>query len=264
MSVKQRLARWALIAAAATLALLVGLPLAGLASTLSWDELRAGLGQPMALQALRLTLLTTSLSLAVTVSLGTPLAWLAATRRSRWVRVAETIVQLPAVIPPAVAGIALLLAFGRHGVLGRWLAAGGLSLPFTTAAVVLAEVFVSCTYYVQAATAAFAQVDRTHVQVARTLRATPWQAFAKVTLPLALPGLLAGAAMAWSRALGEFGATLLFAGNLPGRTQTLPLAMYAALETDVRAAQALALMLVAIACVTLLTARRLARRAAWR
>ncbi len=259
-----RLAQAALVAAALLLLALVSVPLLGLALGTSPADLRAGLAQPAARDALRLSLLTTSLSLLVTVLLGTPLAWLVATRQARWLRLAELIVQLPAVVPPAVAGIALLLAFGRHGVLGAWLAPLGLEVPFTTGAVVLAEVFVSCTFYVQAATAAFRQVDRGHVRVARTLGARPWQAFVRVTLPLALPGILAGAAMAWSRALGAFGATLLFAGSLPGRTQTLPLAMYAALESDVRAAQALALVLVAIACVTLLAARRLARRAAWR
>ncbi len=259
-----RLRQAALVAAALLLVALVGAPLLGLALATSPADLRDGLSQPLVYQALRLSLLTTAISLAVTVLLGTPLAWLAATRHTRWVRAAEVVVQLPAVIPPAVAGIALLLAFGRHGLLGGALARAGLAVPFSTAAVVLAEVFVSCTFYVQAATAAFRQVDRAHAQVARTLRATPWQAFAQVTLPLALPGILAGAAMAWSRALGEFGATLLFAGNLPGRTQTLPLAMYAALESDVRAAQALALVLVAIACVTLFAARRFARSASWR
>lgn len=248
----------ALPTAALLLVLLVGLPVLAVALGTSPTDLRAGLEHPLIGGALRLSLLTTSLSLAVTVLLGTPLAWLVATRASRLLRGAELVANLPAAIPPAVAGLALLLAFGRQGLLGRPLLALGVHLPFSTAAVVLAQVFVSCPFYVQAATAAFRQVDRSHVTVARSLGASPWQAFVQVVTPLALPGLLAGAAMAWSRALGEFGATLLFAGNLPGRTQTLPLAMYAALETDVRAAQALALLLIAVAVGVLATARWLA------
>jgi molybdate transport system permease protein len=159
------------------------------------------------------------------------------------------------VMPPAVAGIALLLTFGRRGLLGGALEALGLGVSFTTAAVVMAQVFVAAPFYVGAAAAGFAALDRDLRVVARTLGASPARVFARVALPLARPALVTGAALAWARALGEFGATLMFAGNLSGRTQTLPLAIYAALESDLRAAQALALVLVLFAFALLLVLR---------
>lgn len=163
--------------------------------------------------------------------------------------------QLPAVVPPAVAGVALLATFGRRGLLGGLLARLGIGLPFTTAAVVLAEVFVSAPFFLQAALAAFRALDPDLLVVARTLGARPGRVFFRLGLPLALPGLVAGAALSWARALGEFGATLMFAGSLQGRTQTLPLAIYAALESDVRAAQAISLLLVLLAGLLLLAVR---------
>ena len=228
------------------------LPVVALVSGESLDDLRAGLSHPLVWPALRLSLLTTSLSLVVTLVLGTPLAWTLARSRSRIARAAEAAVQLPVVIPPAVAGLALLLAFGRHGLLG------GRSLAFTMAAVVMAEIFVSAPFFVKAATSAFRRVDSRLVDVARTLGASPVRVFVRVGVPLALPGIVSGAAMSWARALGEFGATLMFAGNLPGRTQTVPLAIYAAFEVDLAAARSLAVVLVAVAFVALVV-----MRAAW-
>jgi molybdate transport system permease protein len=166
--------------------------------------------------------------------------------------------QLPIVIPPAVAGVALLLAFGRRGLLAPLYPAGW-SVTFTTAAVVLAEVFVSAPFYVQAATSAFRRIDAKLLVVARTFGASPLRILFRLAIPIAAPGLVAGAAMSWARALGEFGATLMFAGNLEGRTQTLPLAIYTALEADLRTAQALALVLVAVAFALLLFVRAIAR-----
>jgi molybdate transport system permease protein len=167
-----------------------------------------------------------------------------------------TLIQLPIVVPPAVSGLALLLAFGRQGLLGPWLAGVGLSLPFTTAAVVLAEVFVSAPFYVQAAAAAFRRLDPALLMVARSLGAGPARTFFRVALPLSLPGLATGAALSWSRALGEFGATLMFAGNLTGRTQTLPLAIYTAMEIDLRPAKAMSVLLVIVAFTLLLVVGR--------
>jgi molybdate transport system permease protein len=164
-------------------------------------------------------------------------------------------VDLPIVVPPAVVGIALLLTFGRSGLLGAPLTALGIQIPFTTIAVVLAQVVVSAPFYVQAAAAAFRRVDPDLLIVARSLGQRPRGAFFGVALPLALPGLMGGAALAWARALGEFGATLLFAGNLPGITQTMPLAIYAALEVDVRVAVALSLALAAVSVLLLLALR---------
>jgi len=243
----------ALFAASALLALFLALPVAALALTLRWSDFLHGLRDPLLLPALRLSALTTSCSLTLVVVLGTLLAWRIARSPGRAARLLESVAQMPAVVPPAVAGVGLLLAFGRRGLLGRFLGEG---LAFTTAAVVLAEAFVSAPFYIQAAVAAFRRVDDGALTVARTLGASPFGAFARVGLPLAAPGLAAGAAMSWARSLGEFGATLLFAGNLGGRTQTMPLAVYTAMESDVRAAQALSLILVAAALLMLLLGRR--------
>jgi len=229
------------------------LPIVSLVATLSWSEFVAGLRHPSVWPALKLSLLTTSISLSVVVLLGTPLAWLLSQRTGRAVRIVETLVRLPAVLPPAVAGVALLLAFGRMGLLGSWLAGVGVTIPFTTAAVVMAEAFVSAPFFLQSATSAFRSLDHSQLTVARTLGASPASVFARVALPLALPGLIAGAAMSWARALGEFGATLMFAGNLTGKTQTLTLAVYTTFESDMRAAQAVSLVLVAVAFTLLYT-----------
>jgi molybdate transport system permease protein len=240
-----------LLAAAALAGFLLG-PLLALGLSTNAGEVLAGLRHPLAVAALGLSLLTTTCSLAVVLLLGTPLAWLLARHPGRAARALGTLVQLPIVIPPAVSGLALLLAFGRRGLLGGWLERAGISLPFTTAAVVLAEVFVSAPFYVQAAAAAFRRLDQRLLLVARSLGAGPVRTFFRVALPLSLPGLATGAALSWSRALGEFGATLMFAGNLSGRTQTLPLAIYTAMETDLRAAKAMALVLVGVALGLLL------------
>ena len=223
------------------------LPIIALVATLSWDEFWAGIAHPTVLPALRLTLLTTLTSLVIVVVLGTPLAWLLSRKDGRLVRIVETLVRLPAVLPPAVAGVALLLAFGRMGLVGSWFASLGWTIPFTTAAVIMAEVFVSAPYFLQAATSAFCRIDGAQLTVARTLGASPAGVFFRGAVPLAAPGLIAGAAMSWARALGEFGATLMFAGNLTGETQTLTLAVYTTFESDMRAAQAISLVLVAVA-----------------
>jgi molybdate transport system permease protein len=243
------------LAAALLLAFLV-LPLVALVVTMRPGDLAAGLRDPLVLPALRLSLLTTSASVVLVVVPGTALAWFLAGRNDTVGRWIETAVQLPVVIPPAVGGLALLLALGRKGLLGSSLAHFGIAIPFTTLAVVLAEVFVSAPFFVIAATAAFRRLDPSLWIVARSLGASPFRAFFRVALPAAAPSLIAGGAMSWARSLGEFGATLMFAGNLTGRTQTLPLAVYTALESDMRAAQAISLLLVAIAFALLLVLRR--------
>jgi molybdate transport system permease protein len=235
-----------LFALGTMLVLFLALPFVGLVTTTSWGDFVAGLGHPLVWPALRLSLLTTIASLVVVVLFGTPLAWLFARRSGRLVRTLETATQLPVVIPPAVAGVALLLAFGRRGI-ANVLYPQGFSVAFTTVAVIMAEVFVSAPFFVQAATSAFRRIDDDLLLVARSFGASPLRLFLRLGLPLAAPGLVAGAAMSWARALGEFGATLMFAGNLTGTTQTLPLAIYTALESDLRAAQALSLVLVAVA-----------------
>jgi molybdate transport system permease protein len=234
----------------------LAVPLLALVLSTSPGDLIDGLRQPLALSALRLSLFTTTTSLALTVLLGTPLAWWMARHDGPAERIASTLVQLPIVVPPAVSGLALLLAFGRRGLLGPLLDRAGWALPFTTAAVVLAELFVSAPFYVQSAVAAFRLLDEDLLWTARSLGAGPARRFFRVVLPLSLPGVGTGAALSWARALGEFGATLMFAGNLQGRTQTLPLAIYSALETDLRPAKALSILLVAVALAVLLVLGR--------
>ena len=249
--------RWPSLAAAVPMLVLLALPVVALALASSPAELAAGARHPLFLPALGLTARTTVVSLVVVVTAGTPLAWWLAASSGRWARGVEQLVDLPIVLPPAVLGIALLQTFGRNGLLGGPLEVLGLQVPFTTAAVVLTQVVVASPFYVQSAAAAFRRVDRDLLIVARTLGRSPAGAFFGVAVPVALPGLVSGAALAWARAIGEFGATLLFAGNLPGRTQTAPLAIYTALESDVQAAVALSLVLAAVAVLLLLGLRAL-------
>lgn len=230
-------------------------PLLGLVAATSFGDFVAGLQHPLVWPALRLSLTTTTVSLLFVIVFGTPLSWTLARANGRLARGFEVIANLPAVIPPAVAGIALLLAFGRRGLLAGWLYPKGWSVAFTTLAVIMAEIFISAPFFVQAATSAFRRLDANFLIVARTLGASPLRVFFRIGLPLATPSLVAGAAMSWARALGEFGATLMFAGNFTGKTQTLPLAIYTALESDLRAAQALSLVLVMVAFAVLLFVR---------
>jgi molybdate transport system permease protein len=243
--------------AAATLFILLGLPLLSLLIRVAPGELLHRLGTPVVQQALRLSLLTSVLATLIVVALGLPAAYLLATKQFRGKRMLEVLVDLPMVLPPTVAGVGLLLAFGRAGLAGRALASFGVSVPFTTLAVVLAEMFVAAPFFVSATVAGLREVESRYVDAAATLRAHPSYAFRHVVLPLALPSVLAGAAMTWARALGEFGATIMFAGNLPGKTQTLPLAVYMALETDLQAAVVLSVILLVLS-FTLLLALRLA------
>jgi len=207
------------------------------------------------LDALRLSLVTSFASTLGVVVLGMPLAWLLATRRFRGRRVLEVIVDLPMVLPPTVAGLALLLALGRSGLAGRVLSAFGVTLPFTTAAVVVAQIFMAAPFFIAPVRAGLASVERRYLDAAATLGADEAHAFFRVMLPLAFPSLLAGVAMSWARALGEFGATITFAGNLPGVTQTMPLAVYMALQTDLEAAVALAVLLLIFSAALLVGLR---------
>ena len=241
--------------AGAVLVVFLSLPLAGLVLTSTVPGFLAGLQHPLVWPALRLSLLTTSISLVLVVGFGTPLAYLLAGSRGRWARTLEVLVQLPIVIPPAVAGVALLLAFGRRGLLAALVPGDAPGIAFTTAAVIMAEVFVSAPFFVQAAVSAFRRLDPRLLLVARSFGATPLRVLLRIALPLAAPGLAAGAAMSFARSLGEFGATLMFAGNLRGETQTLPLAIYVALESDFGAAQALSLVLLVFSFGLLLLVR---------
>ncbi len=231
------------------------LPMLGLLLSSSPAELWAGWQHPAVAPALWLSARTSLFALGVVVSLGTPLAyWLAKTRNAGAPLVA-LVIDLPIVVPPAVVGIALLSTFGQRGLLGPTLSALGWRVPFSTSAVVLAQIVVSAPFYVQSAATAFRKVDADAMLVARTLGASPTMAFTRVAIPIALPGLLSGAALCWARSLGEFGATLVFAGNLSGVTQTMPLAIYTTLESDVRAALALSVLLSAVAISSLFVLR---------
>lgn len=246
---------WPVLLAAIPMLGLLLVPLLALGLSSSPSDLAAGVQHPLFAPALLLSARTTLISLVVVLVAGTPLAWWLAVAPPSRTRVVGVLVDLPIVIPPAVAGIALLQTFGRGGLFGPLLAALHIQVPFTTAAVVVAQVVVSAPFYIQSAAAAFRRVDRDLLIVARTLGQSPMGAFFRVALPLALPGIVGGAALCWARALGEFGATLLFAGNLPGTTQTMPLAIYMALESDVRVALALSLVLAAAAIFLLLALR---------
>jgi molybdate transport system permease protein len=211
--------------------------------------------RPIIIEALRLSALTTTTTLLLALALGTPLAYLLSRRPFRGQSVLETFVLLPMVLPPAVAGIGLLMAFGRRGLLGEPLSVAGISVGFTTVAVVLAEFFVAAPFYVRSARSAFDAVDRELEIVSRTLGVSDWATFWRVTVPVGFPTLLGGAVMCWARALGEFGATIMFAGSFPGRTQTMPLAIYAALESDLDAALVLSALLTLLSFVVLVLLR---------
>ncbi|HEY1297961.1 MAG TPA: ABC transporter permease, partial [Chloroflexota bacterium] len=242
---------------AAVLAAFLILPLIGLVqrAAVSGTILQA-IQRPIVYEAVRLSMLTSSAVLVLSLVFGMPLALVLARRKFPGVTLVDTLVDLPIVLPPAVAGLALLLTFGRRGMLGPALDALGVQLPFTTAAVVIASFFVAAPFFVRAARSGFLAVPREYEEAARMEGASEWQVFFHVTMPVALPALFGGAILCWARALGEFGATIMFAGQFLGRTQTMPLAIYAALESDTDAALGLSVMLLAISAVLLLMFRR--------
>jgi molybdate transport system permease protein len=254
----RRSSRVVVIAATAALLLLILLPIAAIV----WrgaPALTGTLVSPSAREAIRLTLLTSTISLVGIVALGTPPAWLIARRGTRVWRLIDALIDLPVVLPPSVAGIGLLQAFGRNGLLGPALDAFGVQVPFTTAAVVVAQIFVAAPLFVRAAVIGLRRVDDDLESVAQVDGATRWQTFRFITLPLSASALLTGAALAWARAIGEFGATILFAGNIVGRTQTIALAIYLEFQTDTTAALGLALLLLITTVVLQLAIRYLSR-----
>ena len=252
----------ALLFGATALALVfLTLPVVAIFVDASPARLLDSLGEEGALDALWLSLKTTAIALAIIVAVGTPAAWLLASRTFRGRQVAITLVELPLVLPPAVAGIALLAALGPNGILGGALEDAGVRLPLTTAAVVVALTFVASPFYVRQAQAAFAAVDRTLIDASRTLGAGEARTFARVVIPSAAPGLVAGGGLAFGRALGEFGATLMFAGSFQGITQTAPLAIYDRFGTDFDQALALSAVLVAVSAAILLTLKVAGARA---
>ena len=245
-----------LLALAALGLVLFLLPLAGLVARAPWDQVGQQLVAPETATALGLSIFCSVSATAIALLLGVPLAVLLA-RTSGLVRsVLRALTTLPMVLPPVVGGVALLLAFGRRGLVGAPLHdALGLQIPFTTAAAVMAETFVAMPFLVIAVEGGLRSLDRRYEEAARALGAGSWKVFLRVTLPLIRPAIFSGAVLCWARALGEFGATITFAGNLPGRTQTVPLAVYIALETRPDGAIALSLVLLAVSLVILIGMR---------
>ena len=233
-------------------ALFLLVPLVGLLVRAPWRGLGSILADSQVLDALRLSLLCASAATTASVVFGVPLAWVLARSTARGITLLRALVTLPLVLPPVVGGVALLMAFGRQGILGRFLDQWtGITLPFTTAGVIVAETFVAMPFLVITVEGAFRGSDRGYEEAAATLGASRLTIFRTVTIPLIAPSLLAGAVLCWARALGEFGATITFAGNFPGRTQTMPLAVYVALEANPDAAVALSLVLLVVSIAVL-------------
>ena len=244
-----------MVLAAAGLLLFL-LPLAGLVARAPWDQVGPALIAPETATALGLSLFCSLSATAVALVLGIPLALLLARTSGTLRAVLRALTTLPMVLPPVVGGVALLLAFGRRGLVGAPLyGAFGIQIPFTTAAAVIAETFVAMPFLVIAVEAGLRALDPRYEEAARALGATGWWVFARVTLPLLRPAIFSGAVLCWARALGEFGATITFAGDLPGRTQTIPLAVYVALETRPEGAIALSLILLAVSLAILIGMR---------
>ena len=243
----------------------IGLPIVALLARAADQEyLWGALTGDIALTALRLSVVTSAISLVVVVAGGTPFAYLLA-RRDHWLaRAVDGLVELPIVLPPVVAGVAMLMAFGRGGIIGGWLEDAGISIPFTTTAVVFAQVFVAAPFYVRSAKLGFQSVARDYEDVSQTLGVSPLSTFWRITLPLAAPAIITGLGLSWARAMSEFGATIMFAGNLTGETQTMPLAIMTAMESSggLNSALALSAMLLVVS-VLALTALSLASRRRW-
>jgi molybdate transport system permease protein len=259
MSKRLLLSRWPARMLVGVLAgsffLFLGVPLVALLFHEPPQLLWAAMRQPEVLQALQLSIFTTSISTFLTVLFGLPVAYVLARMQFPGHNLLETLVTLPTVFPPVVAGVALLLTFGRFGLIGHYLTPLGLTIPFTTPAVILAQMFVSSPFFINTAKAGLEQLDRRYEQAAYTLRASPLYAFRRVVLPLIRPALLTGIGLAWARALGELGATITFAGNFPGVTQTMPIAVYIAAESDLDTAVALSVVLLAVSFGLLLALR---------
>ncbi|WP_338702970.1 molybdate ABC transporter permease subunit [Streptomyces sp. Q6] len=252
---RRRRTRWAplplLLPALVGLAFLV-VPLVALLVRAPWRDLPEQLASPEVWQALQLSLLCATSATAVSLVLGVPLAWVLARTRFPGRGLVRALVTLPLVLPPVVGGVALLTALGRNGVVGQYLDQWfGVTLPFTTTGVVIAEAFVAMPFLVISVEGTLRAADPRYEEAATTLGASRFTAFRRVTLPLIAPGIAAGSVLAWARALGEFGATITFAGNFPGRTQTMPLAVYLAMQSDPAAAIALSLVLLAVSVTVL-------------
>jgi molybdate transport system permease protein len=250
------------VMALALVAGFISLPIVSLILwTISEDSWRA-MAPPLARDALLLSMRTTAISMFIIVLVGTPAAYVLARADFRGKRFLDALIDIPAVLPPSAAGIALLLTFGRFGLVGKYFDAFGVTISFTTAAVVIAEIFVAAHFYVRQASVGFSSVRRDVEEAAMVDGAGRFTVFTKVTVPLAFPALVAGALTAWARALGEFGATIIFAGSFRGITQTIPLAIFAEFQSDIDAAVALSVLVLGFAFAVILAVRYLTARSA--
>jgi molybdate transport system permease protein len=239
----------------------IALPVLALFLRSPLENVLGTLHDPVVIDALRLSLMTSTITTVTVVIMGTPIAYVSARFNYPGKELADSLIDLPVIMPPAVAGIALLVAFGRMGLVGHYLnSAFGISIAFTTLAVIIAQVFVSSPFYIRQARTSFEDVDLSLENAARTLGASRIYAFIHVILPMAMNGLLSGAIMAFARSLGEFGATIMFAGNFQGRTQTMPLAIYTAMQGDLDVSLCLSIILVAFSFVVIVAVKTLTRR----
>ncbi|NMA10343.1 ABC transporter permease [Methanoculleus chikugoensis] len=240
--------------------LFITLPVVSLFLRISPEAFLSSLTEPVVLDALSLSFVTATVSTVIVVLFGTPLALVNARHDYRGRELVDTLTDLPIVLPPAVAGLALLMAFGRRGVIGQYLDIFGIHIGFTTIAVILAQVFVASPFYIRQARASFETVDRLYEDAARTLGASRMTVALRITIPLAWGGLVSGAILSFARALGEFGATIMFAGNFQGRTQTMPLAIYTTMQGDMNAAISLSIILVVISFAVISAVKIVTRR----
>jgi molybdate transport system permease protein len=238
----------------------LSIPIIALFLRISPTNLVENLRQPEVLQAIGLSLVTTIISTLVIILAGTPLAYSHSRGPYRFSRLVDTLIDLPLVLPPAVAGVALLMAFGRRGILGGFLADFGIQIAFTPIAVIIVQVFVAAPFYIKSASLAFENIDQELEHSAALDGASSWEIFRYLTMPLSWSALLGGSVMSWARALGEFGATIIFAGNFPGRTQTMPLAIYIGFEMDLDIALTLSVILILLSFLALFVAKFILNR----
>lgn len=246
----------------AAVTLYLALPILSLFIRISPDMFFASLHDPYVLHALCLSLFTTGITLAVVILVGTPFAYYHCRYSYPGKVVVDTLIDLPLVLPPAVAGVALLVLYGRVGLLGKYFDMLGISLAFTTLAVIMAQIFVASPFYLRQAKSLFEQLDPAYEQTARTLGASSLRTMTLVTLPMTASGLVSGAVMTFGRALGEFGATIMFAGNLPGMTQTMPLAVYVGMQGNINVGLTISILLVIISFIIMIAVRLLQKREA--
>ena len=237
------------------LILFIALPIVALFVKTPFGDIFANLDQYQLTQSIKLSLITSLSTTLLTLVVGTPVALLLAQRNFRLYRLVDTLIDLPTVLPPSVAGIALLMAFGRRGIFGSILQSAGITIPFTAIAVIMAQMFIASPLYIKAATIGFSSVDNELKQAASLDGANKWQIFRNITLPISWSSVMSGSVMTWARSLGEFGATIIFAGNFPGRTQTMPLAIYIGFEINLNVALTLAVILICFSFLTLIVVK---------